>query len=232
MGDARMGLALTVEEVFVYYAHPSQSLNRVFADRPFQGVAPEAATFLFVGLDANYSPSIEQSPVFPQVLDYLSDGVAFWRKTGLHHPFLLPEYRYGDGARYHRTFARIGFGAEHADLVSFIELLHVPSFGRSKLAVNDLDGDHLRRINQAIVGGGVRYVFVPDSVAKLMRATSAFPWLPDRAAGDGGALSIWSRTDTATVFCHYHLSVYGHQEKKKREQIAEIGQLVRNHARP
>jgi hypothetical protein len=34
-------------------------------------------------------------------------------------------------------------------------------------------------------------------------------------------------TDTTTVFCHYHLSVYGHQEKKKREQIIEISQLLR-----
>lgn len=66
------------------------------------------ATFLFVGLDANYSPDLEASPSFQSVLEYHEDGVAFWRRYGVHHPFLLPEYR-GDGRRYHRTFAKIGF---------------------------------------------------------------------------------------------------------------------------
>lgn len=77
----------------VYYAHTSELLNREFTARPFQGATPESATFLFVGLDANYSPTIEQSPVFPRLLEYLKDGVAFWRRYGVHHPFLLPGYR-------------------------------------------------------------------------------------------------------------------------------------------
>src|SRR5688572_27661806 len=62
-----------------YGAHPSEALNRAFAARPYQGAEPEAARFLFVGLDANYSPTIEQSAVFERILDYLNDGVAFWK---------------------------------------------------------------------------------------------------------------------------------------------------------
>jgi hypothetical protein len=92
----------------MYIPHPSFELNRRFRLRPYQGVEPSLATFLFVGLDANYSPDLEASPSFQSVLEYHEDGVAFWRRYGVHHPFLLPEYR-GDGRRYHRTFAKIGF---------------------------------------------------------------------------------------------------------------------------
>src|SRR5690349_12751256 len=111
----------------MYNAHPSSTLTATFASRPFQGAAPDAATFLFVGLDANYSPTIEDSPIFAELLRYLADGVAFWRKYGVHHPFLLPQYR-GDGRRYHQAFARIGFTPANAADVSFVELLHVPTF--------------------------------------------------------------------------------------------------------
>ena len=118
-----------------YRLHPSGALNRAFAARPYQGAEPEKATFLFVGLDANYSPAIEQNAVFDRVLDYLEDGVAFWKTHGVHHPFLLPQYR-GDGQKYHKTFARIGFRPEHAEEVSFIEMLHVPTVGQSKLTID------------------------------------------------------------------------------------------------
>src|SRR4051812_18140893 len=104
----------------MYQPHPSLELNLRFRHRPFQGAAPSAATFLFIGLDANYDENLERSPSFQTVLEYHRDGVAFWRRHGVHHPFLLPDYR-GDGWRYHRTFARIGFSPQHAELVSFAE---------------------------------------------------------------------------------------------------------------
>lgn len=44
--------------VSVYYPHPSARLNAAFTARPFQGTTPESATYLFVGLDANYNPTI------------------------------------------------------------------------------------------------------------------------------------------------------------------------------
>jgi len=210
----------------MYHLHPSETLRRIFAARPFQGAEPERASFVFVGLDANYSPDIERSTIFPQLLDYLSDGVAFWRKTGLHHPFLLAAYGNKDGTKYHRTFATIGFRPEHAPLVSFVEILHLPTFGRSALDVQELDASHLQWLDHVICAGSAHYVFVPAGVARLMRASGAFRWLPKAAYGDGGALTVWHRTATTTVFCHYHLSTYGHQERKKREQIAEIRTLV------
>ena len=41
----------------------------------------------------------------------------------------------GDGRRYQRTFSPIGFTPADADGVSFVGLLHVPTFGRSALEV-------------------------------------------------------------------------------------------------
>jgi len=210
----------------MYFLHPSETLRRIFSIKPYQGAEPERASFVFVGLDANYSPDIESSPIFPRLLDYLSDGVEFWRASGVHHPFMLPAYGNSDGARYHRSFASIGFRPEHASLVSFVEVLHLPTYGRSALDVVDLDRGHLERLNALVQAGTARYVFIPDSVARLMRRSRAFPWLPRSPHDDGGALTVWHKTATTTVFCHYHLSTYGHQEQKKREQMAEIRRLI------
>ena len=59
----------------MYDPHPSVALNQAFAAGPFQGAEPERATYLFVGLDANYSPAIEQNPVFDRVPPELITGI-------------------------------------------------------------------------------------------------------------------------------------------------------------
>ena len=91
--------------------------------------------FLFVGLDANYSADIENS--LPEVFKYLHSGVDFWRENGVHHPFRLQHYR-GSGKKYHDKFAEIGFTPRHAELVSFVELLHVPTTGGRNLKADIL----------------------------------------------------------------------------------------------
>ncbi len=53
----------------MYTRHPNRALNDLFVERPFQGVDPAAATYLFVGLDPNYAPDIETHSIFPAVLD-------------------------------------------------------------------------------------------------------------------------------------------------------------------
>jgi hypothetical protein len=115
----------------MYSSHPSKRLNDLFENKPFQGQEPERAKILFIGLDANYASNIESCEIFEKIQEYHSDGVAFWQMHGVHHPFLLPEYS-GDGRKYHRNFARIGFTPNDAELISFVELLHVPTVGRNK----------------------------------------------------------------------------------------------------
>ena len=196
----------------MYDPHPSVALNRAFAARPFQGAEPERATYLFVGLDANYSPLIEQNAVFGRVLDYLDDGVAFWRLHGVHHPFLLPEYR-GDGRKYHKTFSAIGFRPEHADQVSFIEMLHVPTVGRSNLTIDDLDKDHLARLRDAIEHGDARHIFVPEgrsqADARIVDVSSGCRRSPATRVGpsrSGGKLDRRLSTGTITFLCTGSLS--------------------------
>lgn len=94
-----------------YELHPSERLKAHFREKPWQGADPFEALFLFVGLDANYDPSVEKT--LPEIFSYLDDGVAFWRQhgEGVHHPFRLPHYS-GSGKRYHDKFAEIGLTSE------------------------------------------------------------------------------------------------------------------------
>lgn len=208
----------------MYQPHPSSELNAHFRHRPYQGVEPSTTTFLFVGLDANYEADLERLPSFQRVLEYHQDGVAFWRQHGVHHPFLLPQYR-GDGRRYHRTFARIGFTPAHASLVSFAELLHVPTVGRSKLTPQDLDPSHLDWLNSAILRGTAEHIFVSAGVARLMLASKAFPWLPKKTAASG-PLGIIYREPSRTVYSHLHFSNYGKFQQQLEEEARAIAALL------
>jgi hypothetical protein len=208
----------------MYEPHRSKELNAAFRHRPYQGVEPSKAKFLFVGLDANYDPSLEQSLAFRSVMDYHDDGVAFWRLHRVHHPFLLSEYR-GDGRPYHRRFARIGFTPKHADLVSFVELLHVPTVGRSKLVPGDFDPAHLRRINAAILNGSAKHIFVSAGVARLMRSSKAFPWLAKEPIG-ASPLRILYSDRSRTVYSHLHFSCFGKFQRRLEEEAHAIAALL------
>lgn len=208
----------------MYQPHPSRILTELFARRPYQGVPPETAKFLFVGLDANYAADIERSPIFPALLAYHEDGPAFWCKYGVHHPFLLPAYA-GDGRRYHRTFAKIGFRPEHANLVSFAELLHVPTVGRSSLIPTDLDSIHLRRLSAAIFAGQAEYIFLSAGVVRLMLATHQFPKLGEPRASSGSLRTLF-KDSARTVFLHLHFSNYGKFEAQLQAEARDIGALL------
>ena len=208
----------------MYQPHPSSELTELFRQRPYQGVEPSTATFLFIGLDANYAPDVEHSASFRNILDYHKDGAAFWQRHGVHHPFLLPEYR-GDGSRYHRTFSRIGFTPDHANLVSFTELLHLPTVGRSNLLPEDLDRSHLQQINSAILQGNAKHIFISAGVARLMHSTKLFPWLAKRPAGDGPLRTFYS-DQSRSVYSHLHFSNYGKFQAQLDAEALAIAALL------
>lgn len=183
------------------------------------------AKFLFVGLDANYNADIERSAIFPKIVEYHQDAVSFWQKHGVHHPFLLPGYR-GDGKRYHQSFARIGFAPEHAKLVSFAEILHVPTSGRSKLTSSDLDAEHLAMLRTAMIGGATKHIFVSPKVAQLLRDTMQFDWLSTAQSDLGGPLRVLCREGNNTVYSHYHFSVYGKFQKQKDSEAVAMRKLL------
>ena len=208
----------------MYIPHNSDELNALFVAKPYQGVALDEATFLFVGLDANYDEQIDRSQTSPAIREYHDDGVAFWQRHGVHHPFLLSAYS-GDGRRYHRNFARIGFRPEHALQISFAELLHVPTVGRSALVPQDLDPVHLQTLDAAILGGAAKHIFLSAGVVRLMRASGAFPWL--RSAKEStGPLRVFHADSARTVYQHLHLSNYGKFEKQMVLEAHAIRSLL------
>ena len=56
---------------------------------------------------------------------------------------------------HHKSFSEIGFGPEHANLVSFAELLHLPTTGQSKLEIDDLDSAHIQKLASWVLEGEV-----------------------------------------------------------------------------
>lgn len=207
----------------MYQTHPSERLRHLFGARPWQGADPLHARFLFIGLDANYSADIEAMPVFNQVLDYHADGVAFWQRHGVHHPFLLAGYR-GDGQRFHRTFARIGFTRAEAGSVSFAELMHVPTCGRSTLEHADLSNRHLEWLATAVFDGEAEAVFVSSGVARLMRRSPRFARLAATPRA-GAALPTLYADRRRTVYQHLHFSNYGKFQAQLDREVAAIGAL-------
>ena len=150
------------------------------------------------------------------------------RKEGYHHPFRHPEYR-GDGALYHKRFAEIGFTPEHAERVSFVELIDVPTSGRSNLKPNDLKPSHLDRLRDWVLDGRAAYIFIPPVVGRLLRRTPQFSWLPEKPISHDGSLPVLFRSDQKVVFAPFHFSCVGKNcLKKDRDlQIRDIGKLIR-----
>ena len=208
----------------MYQQHPSTQLLELFRDRPYQGAVPEEAEFVFIGLDANYAEDLERTPSFSAVLEYHTDGVAFWCRHGVHHPFLLSTYR-GDGRRYHQNFARLGFKSSWASKISFVELLHLPTVGRSKLDANDLDSRHLTRIDSLVRSGEHRKVFLSAGVARLMRASGRFGWLEGHRPASDLLPVLYSHGNTS-VHLHLHFSNYGKFQIQMEREAREIAGLA------
>jgi hypothetical protein len=211
----------------MYFIHQNPKLHQLFSIKPYQGANPATAQFLFFGLDANYDPDIGDKHCFSEVVSYLEDGVQYWKERGYHHPFRHPDYR-GDGAPYHRRFAEIGFVREHAELVSFVELIDVPTYGGSNLRPSDLKLSHLDRLKVWVLNGRAAYIFIPPTVGRLLRRTPQFSWLPKEPISYDGSLPVMFRSDQKVVYAPYHFSCVGKNCLKKNRdfQIKAIGNLI------
>ncbi len=211
----------------MYIPHTSVKLRELFSLKTYQGTDPDTAKFLFVGLDANYEPNIENNHFFSEIVSYLEDGVKFWKERGYHHPFRHPDY-WGDGKLYHRRFAEIGFTKEQATQVSFVELIDVPTCGRSALRINDLKTSHLTCLRAWVLDGRASYIFIPPGVGRLLRKTPQFSWLSDEPISHEGSLPILFRSREKVVFAPFHFSCVGKGcPKKARDlQLIDIGKLI------
>lgn len=116
--------------ISIFQKHPSSSLIELYKRKNYQGANPFDAKVIFVGKDPNWDIDIEESPIFDLVSDYLSDGIKFWQKHNIHHPFLHAQYG-KEGLKYHNAIARLKFDNDLADKISFVEIIGFPTTGDS-----------------------------------------------------------------------------------------------------
>ncbi len=212
-----------------YDIHPSAELRALFsmAEIPHQGQDPERAAVLFVGLDANYSSEIFEFPDFRRrILEYHKDGVEFWRRHGVHHPFLLDEYplnRTQGGVPYHRKFSKMGLSPELAEQITFVELLDVPTTGSTVESRfwELFNIDHARRLDALFAQGARRQVLLPSSVIKKMKSAhkkfGVFDWMPKQI--DWGRFGRFGQTEIYKVR-HFSGAI-------TNDQLAAMGQQIR-----
>ncbi|HWR57983.1 MAG TPA: hypothetical protein VN328_03765 [Thermodesulfovibrionales bacterium] len=206
-----------------YKVHPSGKLVSLFKEKPWQGNNPLNSTFVFVGLDANYAANIEKK--LPEIFEYLEDGVAFWRQHKVHHPFRLPYYK-GKGRKYHDKFAEIGFAPEHAETVSFLELLDVPTIG-SQLGPSDLSINHLFFLADVFENGAAEYIFMYPGVVALLRRTRLFKWLPAKTTERGDALTVLREKEGQIIYQMYHFSCrYSRQVAVLDKHIEQVRNIL------
>ncbi len=171
-----------------FQKHTSTEMVELFNSKPFQGQSPEKASVVFLSSDANYSPDISNHKFFKHILEYQKDGIAFWKKYGCHHPFLLSNYPFNknaDGVPFHRNFKKIGLGSEHAEHISFLELLDIPTVGNKsenkKLFYDLISLPHLEYIERLMLGGGNKLFLVSNGVlrdiVKIKKIYPVFKWL-------------------------------------------------------
>ena len=208
----------------MYQIHPSLTLQKLFKEKPYQGCCPIQAQYLFIGLDANYAADIEQQTIFPKLLEYHQDGVAFWKKYNIHHPFLDSSYR-GDGRKYHKNLEKIGLSSIHADKISFIELLHLPTVGRSSLTMADLDDKHLDFLNKAIFSQKKKAVFISDSVYRLIKKAKKIPFLESPIHMEGTQLKLYFNGQPK-IFKHFHFSYQYGKSNVLNQQAKDIFKII------
>jgi hypothetical protein len=171
-----------------FQKHTSTKMVSLFQNKPYQGQDPLKAKILFLNSDANYSPQISEHDFFKYILEYQENGVNFWKKYNVHHPFLLSNYPFSRskaGVPFHHNFSKLNLSKDYADQVSFIELLDVPTIG-NKSEDNNIFWElvserHLRYLDMIIQGGEEKLILISGTVLrdmmKMKELYNVFKWL-------------------------------------------------------
>jgi len=214
--------------VVAFDKHPYPRLVRAF--KGYQGQDPSVARYIFVGLDANFSSSIEESPIKDEILDYLSDGVEYWKKTQRHHPFLSPYYEKGSGYKYHLQFAKMGLTPDYADKISFVELLGCPTRGKASykrfMELLEMETEHLRRLDLLISSSQrKKIIFIARGaypiLFKVGKKFDCFKWLSEPRKFNLNQLYAMSTNDKLKVYVITHFS-----DSISDEHIATIKDII------
>lgn len=168
--------------------HPSETLQKLFKEKPYQGQSPEKANIIFLSSDANYSEEISNHNFFKYITEYQQDGVKFWEKYDQHHPFLLDSFpfkRNASGRPFHNTFSRLGLTKEYSRHLSFVELLDIPTIGNKsgneKFFYSLINIKHLEFLDNLIFSDSNKLIFISSGVLKDMSILKTkfgmFSWL-------------------------------------------------------
>ena len=88
-----------------------------------------------------------------------------------------------------------------------------------------LDLSHLRMVNTTILHGNAKHIFVSTGVARLMRSSRAFPWLPKEPSGPG-PLRLFYGEPSRSVYSHLHFSNYGKFQQQLEAEVHAIAGLL------
>jgi hypothetical protein len=223
----------------MYRQHPSEELNHLYKQRPYQGQNPELAQIIFLGLDANFMEDIDKDKErFRFTKEYLEDGVIFWETYEVHHPFIYQK-QYKDGVRYHRNFAKLNLNATYAKNVSFMELLDIPTVGNTGASIKEfyklLNIDYLKNVENVISNSrNKKVVFISGSVLNALiyikKKFNLFKWLPTKKIKGGNKAHKIFEDEAVCIYqvFHFSASITDDHIKEIREIIDEFEDIT-NH---
>ncbi len=150
-----------------YGIHPNEELRKLFKEKPYQGQDPEKAKIIFLNTDANYPEGLTADhKFFKYIKEYHKDGVSFWKKYKVHHPFLLDEYPFRTGGlKFHGNFRCLCLDNSYAKYISFVELLDVPTYGNRSNNNNMnifyelINENHLKGIDDLVYSDSGKLIF-------------------------------------------------------------------------
>jgi hypothetical protein len=227
-----------------YGEHGFKKLGELYEAKPYQGQDPRIAKVIFLGRDANYPQALtEDRPFFNYILEYHQNGVAFWEKYKIHHPFLHPENpfnknkdkRFKAGVKYHRVFAKMGLDHHYAKSISFAEILNKATAGNTgedehNWFSNNIDDAHIAMLEQLFSGQDEKIVFIFKTVlsvdlVKVYKKTGRFGWLLDanRKSAEDEPDCILTRNGVRFYKCNHFSGAISNHHLSRIERIIREG---------
>ena len=211
--------------------HPSKRLNDLYLIKNYQGANPIDAKVIFVGRDPNWAADIDERKMFESVVEYLTDGIAFWEKHNIHHPFLLSGYK-GDGRKYHRNFSRMNLDSSVANKISFVELIGFPTTGMAgsnstlfkQYLFSDANRENLRLLNK-VLNDPNKIIFIAWGLTANFKAIYNKTGLLRRFAEiDKRGMNRKKLNKVENVYIHPHFS-----DSIYNATLAEMEKKVKQH---
>ena len=211
--------------------HPSKKLNALYAIKSYQGANPEDAKVIFVGRDPNWAADIEETDMFVSVVEYLTEGISFWEKHAIHHPFLLCGYK-GDGRKYHRSFSRMNLDSSVASKISFVELIGFPTTGMAgsnstlfkQYLFSDANRENLRLLDK-VLNDPNKIIFIAWGLTANFKAIYNKTGLLRRFAEiDKRGMNRKKLNKVENVYIHPHFS-----DSIYNATLAEMEKKVKQH---